>query len=73
MKVRIEVKRSTTYCSYVEMAEEEFKKIEDGLHSPEFGERVEARRKCNKLIDTRDWQDDELESVEEFERVKDDE
>lgn len=72
MKVKITVNRITTYSSIVEMTQKEFKAIESGLHSSELKDRVEARKKCNHLIDTRDWQDDDLDSVEEFEKFKED-
>ncbi len=68
MKVLIRVKRTTEYASIVEMPEEKFKRISKAIeHGGERGQVAELE--ANKLIDVRDWQDDELHSLEEFEAV----
>lgn len=67
MKVIITVIRKTRYTSIVEMPEATFARIENDL---EYGSRVErnkAQKDCNNAIDNKDWQDDDLESVEDFE------
>ncbi len=65
MKVLIRVKRTTEYASIVEMPEEKFKRISKAIeHGGERGQAAELE--ANKLIDVRDWQDDELASMEEF-------
>lgn len=70
MKVSITVKRLTTYSSIVEMDEQRFKKLTRALDSDDRTARKNAEKECNHLIDTRDWQEDELESVEEVEEFK---
>lgn len=70
MKATITVIRKTEYSSIVEMPEEKFKDLQSRLGSRDRSVHVQAERDLNKLIDVRDWQDDELDSVENFEEFK---
>lgn len=70
MKAIITVIRRTEYSSIVEMTEEEFSKL---THDIDEGTRAEANwaeRELNKRIDVKDWQSDEFESLEDFERFE---
>ena len=66
MKVEISVIRKTTYTSLVEMEPATFYRIKNGLDSSSRDERRAAEKDANRRIDTKDWQDDDLDSVEEF-------
>ncbi len=70
MKVIITVKRVTTYSSIVEMDGHTFESLKSDLEYPGRTERQRAEREINRRIDTKDWQDDDFESVEEFEPLK---
>lgn len=70
MKVLISVIRKTQYSSIVEMDESTFKRIGKGLDAPSRVERESAEAEANRRIDTKDWQDDELYSVDQFEPFK---
>ena len=66
MKALIRVTRRTEYASIVEMPQEKY----DQLRAALDGDRAEqkaAEKTLNGMIDTRDWQDDDLLDVEEFE------
>ena len=67
MKVLTRVMRKTEYATIVEMSEEHFKALRTGLESTDRPVRRLAEKEVNKLIDVRDWQDDDLDSIEEFE------
>lgn len=66
MKVLITAIRRTEYTSIVEMPEEKFNDLKKRINS-----RGESRRKAeeeaNRLINVKDWQDDTLHSLDEFE------
>jgi len=70
MKVLISVIRRTEYTSIVEMSEEDFKKYNNMLDCGSHSESAQASRKLNSLIDTRDWQDDSFDSLEDFREFK---
>lgn len=73
MKVIISVIRKTEYTSIVEMDEAKFNRIRDGLNASRRTDRATVRlaeKEANSLIDTKDWQDDDLDSVEQFEEYK---
>jgi archaellum component FlaC len=68
-KAIITVKRLTEYSSIVEMQETTFNRIAKDLE----GGRVEVKRaekELDRLIDTKDWQDDEFSSLEGFEKFE---
>jgi hypothetical protein len=67
MKAIITIERRTIYSSIVEMSEEDFQKYNEQLDGT-YAENKAAGRELNKLIDVKDWQHDEFESVEEFKR-----
>ena len=69
MKVLIRVTRRTQYASIVEMKEEMYKRICDTLDA-DSGDSEEAEE-LNAMINTADWQDDELISLDEFELAED--
>lgn len=69
MKVLIRVTRRTQYASIVEMKEEMYKRICDTLDA-DSGD-SEVAEELNAMIDTADWQDDELISLDEFELAED--
>lgn len=66
MKALIRVTRLTTYASVVEMPQDEFNALKSALDGPRPDCRT-ASRTLNDMIDTNDWQSDELEDVEDFE------
>ena len=66
MKALIRVTRRTEYASIVEMSQEEFHKLTAMLDGDRT-QRREAEKTLNRAIDVRDWQDDNLESIDEFE------
>jgi len=70
MKVLIRVTRRTEYASIVEMPEEKFRELQDAIENGPHMSRVIAEKEANRLIDTKDWQDDSLDSVDEFEEFK---
>ena len=67
MKALIRVTRRTEYASIVDMSEDEFAKLNAMLEGTRE-QRREAEKTLNRAIDVRDWQDDDLESIDEFER-----
>lgn len=71
MKVKISVVRRTEYCSIVEMTPERFRELDAALDSDNRKDRILARKAVNELIDVKDWQDDELDSIDEFEELED--
>lgn len=69
MQALITVTRRTVYTSIVEMSEDTYKRLDTALN----GGRVEtsqAQKELNRLIDTADWQDDELHTLDEFRRFE---
>jgi hypothetical protein len=68
MKVIITVIREVTYSSIVQMTNAKFKHLDAMLDSGDRIERNRAEIELNKLIDIRDWQNDEFKSIEEFEK-----
>jgi hypothetical protein len=70
MKALIRVKRLTEYASIVEMTRADYLSIKHDLHSANPSAMRAAEKRANNLIDTNDWQDDELQSIEEFEEHK---
>jgi hypothetical protein len=72
MKAIITVVRKTEYSSIVEMSREQFEKFKSRTDG-EFGHQdaYKAEAELNRLIDTKDWQSDDFDSLEEFEEFKD--
>lgn len=70
MKAIVTVKRITTYSSIVEIEPEKFAKLQSELDSGDWKTRRAAEKDVNRLIDVHDWQDDELDSIEQFEEFK---
>lgn len=69
MKVIITVKRLVEYSTIVEMDEKIFQNHEREL----AGGRVESQKsekELNRLIDVKDWQDDDFHSLESFEKLE---
>lgn len=73
MKAIIRVTRKTEYASIVDMPQKKYDELQAALESGNRLERKMAETKLNSMIDTRDWQDDELLDVEEFEPFKESE
>lgn len=71
MKVIISVTRETQYSSIVEMTNEQFDQFQSDLDGSDHKKRSVAEKKLNRLIDVKDWQDDSLTSLDEFEKLKD--
>lgn len=71
MKALIRVKRITEYATVVDITEARFKELNEGLESHDRIIRKKAEKDANRMIDTRDWQDDELYLVEEISEWKD--
>jgi len=69
MKASITVRRKTKYCAIVDLTEEEYAKLTEALDSDQRSEQKWAEEHINSMIDEGDWVDDELDWVEEFERV----
>jgi len=67
MKALIRVMRRTEYASIVDMPQEKYDRLQAALQSDDRVERKNAEKTLNGMIDTRDWQDDDLLYVEEFE------
>lgn len=63
----ISVTRKTKYTSIVEMPEEKFKQIKNDLESKNWPTRRAGEKEADKLVNVNDWQDDDLDSVDEFE------
>lgn len=72
MKVIVKVERITEYATIVEMTEDRMNDLNNRLQSPNRGVRRDAEKEVNKLIDTKDWQDDDFHSAELIEPVKED-
>lgn len=68
MKALITIKRITEYSSIVEMDEAMFDKLELELDG-NWADIKNAHNELNRLIDTKDWQDDEFHELVEFGRV----
>jgi len=68
MKVIVKVTRLTEYATVVEMTEERMNELNNRLQSTDQRVRRDAEKEANKLIDTKDWQDDDLHSVEPIEK-----
>lgn len=65
MKVIITINRITEYSSIVEIDRATYDRINKDLD----GGRMEinrANKELNRMIDVKDWQDDEFHSLEEF-------
>ena len=69
MKVLSSVTRLTEYTSIVELSEERFKQLDAMLDGGRVAVKS-AEKQINSMIDVRDWQDDELKSVDEFKPFK---
>jgi hypothetical protein len=69
MKVEISVIRKTEYTSIVEMDKPTYDRIKAGLDSNIRTTRREAEKDANARIDVKDWQDDDLDSVELFQPI----
>ena len=72
MKAIIRVTRKTEYATILEMGQASYDQYKAALESDDRVERKKAEKTLNGMIDTNDWQDDELLEIEEFEPVKDD-
>ena len=64
MKVIVKVTRLTEYATIVEMTEGRMNELNKGLTNPDRRKRFATEKEVNRLIDTKDWQDDDLHSVE---------
>ena len=73
MKAIIRVTRKTEYASIVEMPQEKYDALQAAFKSDYRVERKNAEKTLNGMIDTKDWQDDDLLDIEEFEPFKEDE
>ena len=71
MKAIIRVTRKTEYASIVEMPQKKYDQLQAALESYDRVERKNAEKTLNGMIDTKDWQDDDLLRIEEFEPFKD--
>jgi hypothetical protein len=71
MKALIRVIRKTEYASIVEMTPQKYERLQHNFGSRFRGIRDGAEKELNKLIDVKDWQSDDLDSVEEFNEWKD--
>lgn len=70
VKVRITIREEVKYSRDVVMPREEFERLDKALSSREHHERSEAEEAVRDHIDLEDdWQDSELEEVEQFELV----
>lgn len=49
------------------MPEEKFKQIKNDLESKNWPTRRAGEKEADKLVNVNDWQDDDLDSVDEFE------
>jgi hypothetical protein len=72
MKVIVKVTRKTEYATIVEMTEERMNDLNARLECADRAVRRVAEKEVNGLIDTRDWQDDDFDSAEPIEPVKED-
>lgn len=72
MKVVVKVTRLTEYATIVDMSEEKMNDLNARLESRDRRVRRDAEKEANKLIDTKDWQDDDLHSCEPLEPLKED-
>lgn len=70
MQVTLSLTRKTQYSKIVEMEESKFKKLESALDGVDRGARREAEKELNRMVTEKDWQDDDLDSVDEFEEFK---
>ena len=66
MKILIRVTRSTEYASIVEMTQEKYDELQTAIAGGGAARR-DAEKRLNRMIDVKDWQDDSLDSVDEFE------
>ena len=73
MKAIIRATRKTEYASIVEIPQEKYDRLKAALESYDRRERKNAEKTLNGMIDTKDWQDDYLLDIEEFEPFKEDE
>lgn len=69
MKVIIRVVRKTEYASIVEMDNVTFDNLKRDLDGGRV-ERMRAEKDLNRRIDVKDWQDDDFDSLEEFDPLK---
>jgi hypothetical protein len=67
MKALIRVTRRTEYATIVEMPQEKYDNIKAALDDDDRVVVKDAEKTLNRLIDVKDWQDDELLNIEEFE------
>lgn len=67
MQAIITVKRITEYCSIVEMTQEKYDALQKAIEDGTLAEACAAEQELNKLIDTKDWQGDDFDSLESFE------
>lgn len=66
MKAVISVYRRVKYTSIVEISEQDFSRLDRILDEGTRSERIKAEEELNNLIDTSDWQDEELDHLDEF-------
>ena len=67
MKALIRITRRTEYATIVEMPQEKYDKLKAALDDDDRVVVKDAEKTLNRLIDVKDWQDDELLNIEEFE------
>ncbi len=70
MKVIISVTRKVQYSSIVEMDEAKFSQLNNDLNSANRSESRAAEKQLNKMINAKDWQDDDFDSVDEFKKLE---
>lgn len=71
MQVTISLTRRTEYSAIVEMSDERYERLKEGLESDNPTERKNAQLAIDRFIDQSDWQDDTLLSIDEFEPCDD--
>ncbi len=66
IKVKESVTRSTEYVTITDLSVEAFKRLDAALSSDDYKIRRRAEEEANNLVNVDDWQDDNLESINEF-------
>lgn len=73
IQATIAVTRRVWLTSIVEMPKADYDRLQAALRSGSLSQVKAAEKELNQKVDPRDWQDDELDDLLEFEEYKEEE
>ena len=69
MKVSIVIRKTVELSQTVDIPEERYERLNRELYSTDYATRSRAEKEVDLLVDSGEWTDEELVSVDDFEAV----